>query len=337
MMWGADLIAARWRGSRCGVYYVDLAGPSEDLPKGWAFLGPAREKTLLRDMARLIFDARDWRITGLIHAVVRSKTLLVNDTDVDLLSICWCCDHEADGSQPFLLTLPPEAIDLVVQRYGSLFSPDLRSLAIKTADAFGLYDPEPFENSSLAQFGSPESTEWFSVVEQAADRVLQERRHAENLHQQRMKALAAETEREIAKIESECAHLEDLVARYGSKLPVAYLARLPKFPQPPAGPVTDAIILSWASAEGSLPHAEHQDHRPPSLRLLHWVFTGQQAAVWDNLKRAGPMGCAAACRIRQEIETAADELARRRGSGSGLAAAIWVGIRRGWLSLLPPT
>jgi len=315
MMWGADLIAARWRGSRCGVYYV--ADRSEDLPEGWAFLGPAHEKTLLRDMARLIFEARDWRITGLIHAVVRSKTLPVNDADVDLLSICWCCDHEADGSQPLLLTLPPQAVDLVVQRYGSLFSPDLTSFAEKTADAFGLYDPEPFETSPLAQFGSPESTEWFSVVEEEADRALQERRHAEDLRQQKQ--------------------LEDLVARYGSKLPVTHLAHLSKFPQPPAGPLTNAIILSWASAEGSLPRVDHQDHRPPSLRLLHWVFAGQQAAVWDSLERAGPMGCAAARRIRQEIATAAEELARRRGAGGGLAAAIWVGIRRGWLSLLPPT
>jgi hypothetical protein len=86
---------------------------------------------------------------------------------------------------------------------------------------------------------------------------------------------------------SECAHLEKLVSKYGSKLPATYLAHLPKFPQPPAGPLTNAIILSWVSAEGHWPHVDYKGHRhwPTGLRLLHWVFSGQQAVVWDNLDK----------------------------------------------------
>jgi hypothetical protein len=273
---------------------------------------------------------QDCRIEGLIHAVVQSKTIIVRDSDVDLLSLCWCCNHDADGSQPFLLTLPPETIDFAMHRYGSLFSPDLTSLATKAADAFGLDDPELFENSPLAQFGPPASTEWFSLVERAADHVLQERLQAEDLHQQRMRADAAEVEREIANIESECSHLEKLVAKYGSKLPATYLAHLPKFPQPPAGPLTNAIVLSWVSAEGHWPQVDFKDHRhwPIGLRLLDWVFSGQQAAVWDSLERAGPTGRAVALRIQQFVSNAQDELANhpRIGLGGATGAGIWVSI-----------
>lgn len=142
-----------------------------------------------------------------------------------------------------------------------------------------------------------------------------------------------------ARIKSECAKLEELVAKYGFNIPPAYFAYLLKCARPAAGPVTDAIIISCISAEASLPRIDCGDtlYWPLSLRVLHWVFSGQQAAIWDHLRRASTEGRASAVQIEGRIEIMRAEFARRPvGVGGPTGAGIWAGIHRAWLALLPP-
>ena len=108
-----------------------------------------------------------------------------------------------------------------------------------------------------------------------------------------------------------------------------------KPPSRPAGPLTNAVILSWFSQREGVPRADFSDNRhwPPSLRLLYWVFSGQQSAVWSSLEAAGQLGSAAADAIKELVDRARNEGPARGGGGTG--AAISAGVHRAWLSLLP--
>jgi hypothetical protein len=268
-----------------------------------------------------------------MKAVVAASSLEYRECDIELLSICWSCDHEGTGAEPFFLILPPDDLEVAAKTFGSLYAPELLTLAKDITSAFDLDPNQTFDECVLAQFGRPDRPEWFTkVAAKARDIIAQHAR--ENASQQKRleAAVAAEKARE-ARMISECSDVEGLVRRHGSAIPPMILAYLSKVEQPRAGTITNAIIVSWFLGEAKLPRLEFRDnlHWPPSLRLLKWIFSGQQTAVWTSLRNAGSIEAEAANRIEQLIELA--RTVPRGGGGTG--AAISAGISRTWLSLLP--
>jgi hypothetical protein len=321
MVWGADLVVTRSRGTECNVFYVDLAGPSSILPKGWAFLGRVKRSTVNHDISRiLVKEDRECRVDGLIPVVVRTTKLEYLQSEIELLSICWCYDHEASGTEPFLLALPPDALELARQTYGTLLAPEFIKLARNAVSAFDLEIGNTLSDCDLVRFGPPDSPEWFAEVAAAAQDILDRRCREEAERKRRAEARAA-TEQAAKKareasIISECMDIEGLARRYGTKIPSEVLAHLPRVPRPQAGPLTNAIIVSWFSKRRELPELDKRDnlHWPPTLRLLYWIFNGQQADVWHSLKAGGATESAAARRIERLIDKAKRELDQRPSS-----------------------
>jgi hypothetical protein len=337
MAWGADLIAARSRGSKRAVFYVDLSGPSEVLPKGWDFLGLVQGEWLIQEIAELIYQFYEYRIDGLLHAAIEYKEGPVSDAESELLSLCWCREHEADGCQPFYLILKREGLERTWRKFGSLTNPDLIAIAREATVAFDLDAGQNLDRSPLAaDFGVPGSDEWFKRVESVTRKYHQKRIETEARATALSEQSARRQEQRIARIKLVVADLERLVNKYGARIPCSYLAHLPKTPRPVPGPLSDAILLSWDACGGNVPNVAVPAnlHWPGSLFLLHWVMKGQASEVLHSLAQCGHPGKNVIRRIERMVDAAKEDLQRGFGGGSG--GPIWFGIRRAWISLIPP-
>lgn len=335
--WGADLLATRSKGRQRGVYYVDLGGGFEDLPSGWAFLGYGSRPTLLRDISRIIFKSFHLQIEGMVRPVVEWKEARAAECEVDLLSMCWCRDHEASGAQPFFLVLPPDALAELSHAYGSLFAPELLRVAKEATDVLTLDGSESFDQCALSGLGTPGSQSWLEKVGVATNKA-RDRQNRERQRASDRTAVAAIRERErLLQIESECADLDGLVRRYRGRIPPDHLMLLVRVNQPPAGPLTNAILLSWMRSKDSLPEIRSTDalYWPSSLRLLVWTLRGQESAVLKALSHSGPAGRAAVDEIARLSGEAKAKLQSFTGVGYSGGAGIAAGILRTWASLVP--
>jgi hypothetical protein len=186
---------------------------------------------LITQVGRALLGITDWSIAG--HAPVGVRP--ANEGDAEFLELCWC-DWEYRPVGVMLSDFGADQRAIIGGAFGHFADPRLRRAAkayLDWKDEVG-GDVEEL----IATYGAVGDEDWWSRVADALIEKVDAIRCQKNARKKKKFEASYGNATFVAEFGK-------VIKQYGRKIPAGFLLHMTKFPAPPAGNISDALLLAW--------------------------------------------------------------------------------------------
>jgi hypothetical protein len=227
------------------------------------------------NLGRLLLGAADcYKIVGLTR-IWAEPTL--PDPESEFLTLCWCSEHEYEMVARFLAILDAGQRRQIFELFDGFRDDELCNFC---GDLLSL-PPEEY-HEFVDSIGAVIDRRWFDqAVVDVASRAADELDTLEQIEK-----WETEEEDRICGRPEEVQNPAALVERFGTRIPLGYLAHATEYPQPDLGSeIVEALLLSWGTQEEDMPSGLWRHLTDGDLAFLDWILGGREEAALAELGR----------------------------------------------------
>jgi hypothetical protein len=235
---------------------------------GETTIGDIDSSEITTNLGRLLLGAGDcYKIVGLTGIWAEPA---LPGPDSDFLALCWCYEHEYEAVARFLAMLDADQRRQIFDLFDGFRDDELCNFCV---DLLSLQTEECRE--FVESMGAVIDRKWFDVA--ATDVASRAAAELDRLRQ--IENWKAEGEERTCGRPEEVQNPAALVERFGTRVPLGYLAHATEYPRPERG-IIEALLLSWGTQEGDMPSGLWRHlHTDGNLAVLDWVLGGREEAV----------------------------------------------------------
>jgi hypothetical protein len=274
MMWSCTVRVYAQRGNDAMVSYEES---SVSCHGGETTIGDVDLSELTSGLGRLLLHAEDqFRLVGL--AGVWAEPALP-EAELEFLALCWCSEHDYEAVAHILAMLDADRRRQIFELFGGYQNDEFSNFCDQL---LSLQEAEFSE--VVGSIGAVIDRTWFDLA--AAD--VASRAAAELDRLERIKAWEANEHERIYGRPDEVREAAALVERFGTKIPLGYLAHATEYARPEPGKgIIEALLLSWGTQEGDMPEARwrHVDGLFGELAFFGWVLDGREEVTLAEMGR----------------------------------------------------
>jgi hypothetical protein len=280
MAWSCTIRVYAQDGQPADVSYEELSVGSRG---GETTIGTVSSSELTSDLGSLLLEASDSvKIVGLTSIGTEPD---LPEPEAEFLAMCWCTEHEYEAVGRFLATLDTDQRRQVFDLFDGFRNDELRDFCRELLSL----EPRNYDKC-VESIGDVLDRAWFNAA--VAD--VTRRAAAEAARLEKKRRRAAEAHERIYGRPDEVRDPAGLVHRFGTKVPLGFLAHATQYPRPDlANEIVEALLLSWGTQTGSTPSGlwRHVNLSDGDLAFLGWALAGREE---DALAHLG---------LRQDEET----------------------------------
>jgi hypothetical protein len=222
----------------------------------------------------LLLEAEDcFKIVGLTGVGAEPP---IPEPEADFLALCWCSEHKYVGVARLLATLDADQRRQIFELFRGFQNEELRTFCGQLLSL----PPEEYDEVSI---GAVIDRSWFDLA--SAD--VTSRAAAESARLEEIKIQQAREQERIHGRPEEVRDPAMLVKRFGTKVPLGYLAHATEYPRPDLGSeIVEALLLSWGTQRGYMPSGLWRRlHTDGDLAFLAWILEGRENVTLADLGR----------------------------------------------------
>jgi hypothetical protein len=271
MTWSCTVRVYARTGKHARVSYEELSVASRE---GETTIGDIDTSDTTSNLGHLLLGAADcYKIVGLTR-IWAEPTL--PEPESEFLALCWCSEHEYEVVARLLAMLDAEQRRQIFALFDGFRDDELCNVC---GDLLSLQPEECHE--FVDSISAVIDRSWFDVA--VAD--VASRAGAELDRLEQIDTWEVEGEERTCGRPEEVRDHAGLVARFGTRIPLGYLAHATEYPRPEIGSeIVEALLLSWGTQEGDMPSGLWRHlHTGGDVAFLDWILGGREEATLAEL------------------------------------------------------
>ena len=270
MMWSMDVDVTMTSKKKLKLVLVENSEAGRTESDTWKFIDPPYD--FISQVGKYFIEASDWRISGHVPVHVTTGT----EVDSAYLSMCWC-DTGLDSTAKLLTKLSPDLRGSIHALFAGFEGIELNSIAEPiVAEIIPYGDWEDI----IERFGEPSDLAWWEET-------------SATLKTEQVQKKEAFAQAETARIKRDfgtpemVGDFENLIKKFGDKIPVGYLLHLTAFDAPDPGEISDIFLMAWGKQKKPIPgHSGIGRHflGGGDLNFATWLLSSSKSEKLSRLR-----------------------------------------------------